>query len=639
MSLEAGRVLSTRYRLVRPLGQGSQGAVWIADHLALNTEVAVKLIDPELAKREDALERFKREATAAAQLRSAHVVQILDHGIDEGQPFIVMELLDGEDLFERLNKRGRLSLRETSKVITQVCRALARAHVAGIVHRDLKPENVFLCNNEDDEVVKVLDFGVAKVTDPAKSTMQRTNVGTLIGTPHYMSPEQVKGISEIDARTDLWAIGVIAYQCVVGELPFDSEGVGDLLIKISVAEPPVPSKVWRGVPSQFDTWFAKACDKDPNKRFQSARELAEALARVVASVPEAMRGELPPRPASIRPPPVAPTSAPGTPAPTSVKPKSAKAPALPPRATASPAKPPPRAERAKTELLDPADVEILADHTPHAPASEDIDDFEFDFDDEPPVVVSTAPPPVVARAHATATPAPAPKVTSGVRAPMPSPATQPPQAAQPVQPAQRGSAPPPQSQPQLAANPFLTDLGAPVLPAGLLDGPAHRPSAPAPEPVQARMPRHPAPITAPGVDSGDRISAPPEIDGSRRKRILAFVGVAFVLAAGGIAYVVVRSNMLPPGPVPAASAPPPPEPIEPPVVVAVPSPTASFGSPMPTTKKGTGKTGGTTKKTTSPANTAKATPTATATAKQPDPPPDDGTIVIPDPPSEVPPAD
>ena len=612
MSLEAGRVLSTRYRLVRPLGQGSQGAVWIADHLALNTHVAVKLIDPDLAKREDAVERFKREATAAAQLRSAHVVQILDHGIDEGQPFIVMELLEGEDLFERLNKRGRLSLRETSKVITQVCRALARAHAAGIVHRDLKPENVFLCNNEDDEVVKVLDFGVAKVTDPAKATMQRTNVGTLIGTPHYMSPEQVKGISEIDFRTDLWAIGVIAYQCVVGELPFDSEGVGDLLIKISMADAPIPSKVWKGVPSQFDAWFAKACDKDANKRFQSARELAENLARVVASVPEAMRGELPPRPVSIRPPPVAPASSPGTPAPPSV-PKSAKAPALPPRATASPAKPPPRVEQAKAEPVETADVEPVAAASSHGPVSEDIDDFEFDFDEEPPVVVSTAPPAVVAKV-----PAPAPKVASGVRPPMPSPVAQTPLPA--AAPAQRVSATP---------NPFTSDLGAPVLPAGLLDAPAPRPSAPAPEPMQATVPRHIAPITAPGVDSGDRISAPPEIDGSRRKRTLAFVGVLFVLAAGGIAYVVVQSNMLPPGPVPAASAPPLPERIEPPPVVEVPSPTASFGVAAPTTKKGTGKTAPTTKKGTAPVNT-----TSKTTTKQP--PPDDGSIEIPLP--DVPPA-
>src|SRR5687767_13178489 len=123
MSIEAGRVLSGRYRLIRPVGQGSQASVWVADHLALSTQVAVKLIDPELAKKEDARERFRREATAAAQLRSAHVVQILDHGIDQKQPFIVMELLDGEDLFERLQRRTRLTLPETAKIVTQVSRA------------------------------------------------------------------------------------------------------------------------------------------------------------------------------------------------------------------------------------------------------------------------------------------------------------------------------------------------------------------------------------------------------------------------------------------------------------------------------------------------------------------------------------
>src|SRR5262249_1729586 len=186
MAIEAGRVLNQRYRLIRPVGQGSQASVWVAEHLALQTHVAVKLIDPELAKREDARERFQREATAAAQLRSAHVVQILDHGIDGTQPFIVMELLEGEDLFERLNKRNRLTLREASRVVTQVARALTRAHQAGIVHRDLKPENVFLVPNDDDEIVKVLDFGVAKVSDPAKQTMRKTGVGTLVGTPHYM---------------------------------------------------------------------------------------------------------------------------------------------------------------------------------------------------------------------------------------------------------------------------------------------------------------------------------------------------------------------------------------------------------------------------------------------------------------------
>jgi serine/threonine-protein kinase len=283
MAVEAGRVLGGRYRLVKPVGQGAQAAVWIADHLALSTQVAVKLIDPDLAKQADALARFKREATAAAQLRSPNVVQIMDHGVDGDQPFIVMELLLGEDLFERLEKRGRLTLREASTIVTQVARALTRAHAAGIVHRDLKPENVFLVENEDDEVAKVLDFGVAKVKDPAKHTMQRTGIGTLIGTPHYMSPEQVKGVGDVDFRSDIWALGVITYQLVTGQLPFDSEGVGDLLIRITIGEIPVPSSVVPTLPATFDAWFARACDRDPDKRFQSARELADALAKAVGA--------------------------------------------------------------------------------------------------------------------------------------------------------------------------------------------------------------------------------------------------------------------------------------------------------------------------------------------------------------------
>ncbi|WP_437588809.1 protein kinase domain-containing protein [Sorangium sp. So ce1000] len=308
MSIAAGQVLSERYRLIRPVGQGAQAAVWVAEHLALGTQVAVKLIDPELAKQEDARERFRREATAAAQLRSAHVVQIIDHGIDGEQPFIVMELLEGEDLFDRLARRRRLSLQETSKIMTQVARALTRAHGAGIVHRDLKPENFFLCANEDDEIVKILDFGIAKVRGQGKRVAQRTSVGTLMGTPHYMSPEQVKGLREVDYRADLWALGVIVYQCVTGELPFDSEGVGDLLIKISLGEIPVPSRVNPELPPSFDAWFARACDRDPGRRFSSARDLAEALARVVD-----LSAEAPSSVSSPRPPPLPPRAAPTRP--------------------------------------------------------------------------------------------------------------------------------------------------------------------------------------------------------------------------------------------------------------------------------------------------------------------------------------
>jgi serine/threonine-protein kinase len=277
--IKEGNILNERYRLVRPLGQGSQAFVWVAEHLALGSHVAVKLIDPELAKQEDARERFRREATAAAKLRSAHVVQIIDHGIEGDQPFIVMELLEGEDLFQRLDRVGHLPLQQVSRIVTQVARALMRAHAEGIIHRDLKPENVFITNNEDDEVVKVLDFGVAKITTPQKAQMTKTGAGTLIGTPHYMSPEQVKGIGEIDHRSDLWSLAVIAYQAATGHLPFDSDGVGDLLIKISLHHPKTPSEVNPELPRAFDEWFERASEKDPAKRYQSARELAEALAR------------------------------------------------------------------------------------------------------------------------------------------------------------------------------------------------------------------------------------------------------------------------------------------------------------------------------------------------------------------------
>jgi len=615
MDLEAGRVLSDRYRLVRPLGQGSQGAVWIADHLALNTHVAVKLIDPELAKREDARERFKREATAAAQLRSAHVVQIMDHGIDEGQPFIVMELLDGEDLFERLDKRGRLSLRETSKIITQVCRALARAHAAGIVHRDLKPENVFLCNNDDEEIVKVLDFGVAKVTDPAKATMQKTGIGTLIGTPHYMSPEQVKGVSEVDFRTDLWAIGVIAYQCVVGDLPFDSEGVGDLLIKISIADPPVPSKVFSGASPVFDAWFAKACDRDRNKRFQSARELAEALARVVQSVPEAMRGAPPPRPTSVRPPPVsaAPSSVRGT--------KPGISPA--PQAPASVRRPPALPVKAAAPVAPVAAQIVEAAPRAPLPTEQEIDDFDFDFDEEPPVA---APEPQAAAP--VAVPPARPSVTSTGAAAPPArvsvPATQTPIPAAPA------PEPAPEPAPRIS-----TSLGAPVFDAAMLAG-TSSPSRPSVQPA------HVAPTTAPGLSSsdGDRVSPPPELDGSRKSKTLGVVFFLFVLAAGGIAFFVVQSNMLPPEPaaMPSASAVTMPEP---PPVVVIASPSSSFTSLPPTTAKTpptkyTGKPLGPGKTKTSKSSSSGESPT-----KSPD---KSGDIVIevPDPPGgsddSVPPA-
>src|SRR5213595_3298274 len=157
-------ILAGKYRLVRQLGRGGMGSVWFAHHLTLQAPVAVKLMDPEIANNAESLHRFMNEAKAAATLRSPHVVQVLDHGVDNGVPFIVMELLEGESLGDRLCARGGLGPVETSRIVTQIARALSRAHDAGIIHRDLKPENVFLVRNDEEEVVKLLDFGVAKST-------------------------------------------------------------------------------------------------------------------------------------------------------------------------------------------------------------------------------------------------------------------------------------------------------------------------------------------------------------------------------------------------------------------------------------------------------------------------------------------
>ena len=277
MNLVAGIVVADRFRLERPLGQGGMGAVWLAQHIGLDVPCAVKFIHAESAASPEIRARFEREAKSAAQLRSPNVVQILDHGIWQGAPYIAMEYLEGEDLAARLRSRGRLDPRETAAIASQVARALARAHAAGLVHRDLKPANIFLVRDDDREIAKVLDFGVAKSTATAMGESDsKTKTGALLGTPYYMSPEQAQGTKVVDHRSDLWALAVVVYQCITGQLPFRSEALGDLFMKIIVQPLPVPSHV-APVPPGFDAWWARCSARDPDQRFQSAKELADAL--------------------------------------------------------------------------------------------------------------------------------------------------------------------------------------------------------------------------------------------------------------------------------------------------------------------------------------------------------------------------
>jgi serine/threonine-protein kinase len=273
-------IIAGKYRLLRKLGQGGMGSVWYAEHLTLHSPVAIKLIDLAIVANPEALARFLREAQSAAKLRSPHVVQILDHGVDNGTPYIAMELLEGESLADRLARVGKLSPADTARIMTHVARAVARAHEAGIVHRDLKPDNIFIVQNDDEEIAKVLDFGIAKATSSVhEAVSSSTRTGAVLGTPYYMSPEQAEGAKTLDHRSDIWALGVIAFECLLGRRPFDAETLAGLLLAICTREIPVPSQLGL-VPAGFDGWFQRACARDVEQRFSSAKEAVAELKRL-----------------------------------------------------------------------------------------------------------------------------------------------------------------------------------------------------------------------------------------------------------------------------------------------------------------------------------------------------------------------
>jgi serine/threonine-protein kinase len=281
VELAPGVLIGGRYRLVEELGQGGMATVWRAEHVAMSAPVALKLIRPELARTEGARQRFLSEARTLASLRGPHVVQILDVGLDHEWPFISMELLHGATLGERLHRVHRLSAAQTARIITHVCRALTSAHERGIVHRDLTPHNVYLVRNDEAEIAKVLDFGIAKIIEPqGLAARPSTHSGMVLGTPHYMSPEQAQG-EAVDHRSDLWSLGMIACECLTGRHPFDGYVLGKLMLAICAEPLPVPSS-FGPVPEGFDAWFAKAVARDVQERFQTARQAAQALNRLCA---------------------------------------------------------------------------------------------------------------------------------------------------------------------------------------------------------------------------------------------------------------------------------------------------------------------------------------------------------------------
>ncbi|MRG94373.1 protein kinase domain-containing protein [Polyangium spumosum] len=275
------RVIAGKYEIVRQIGRGAMGYIWEALDQHLRRRVALKLMSPDHVASATARTRFDREAKAIAQLKNPHVVQIYDYGIDEGSPYIVMELLEGEDFESRLERIERMPLPALVPIVMQAAMGLSSAHAKGIVHRDFKPANVFLARGEADESVKILDFGVVSMLtseeDLTEDELQLTSSGSIVGTPLYMSPEQIR-CGVVDLRSDLWSLGVLAYRALTGQHPFPGQWLGMLMVRICTDPFPPPSSILKDLSPEVDRFFERALAKDPDKRFRSAREFAGTFA-------------------------------------------------------------------------------------------------------------------------------------------------------------------------------------------------------------------------------------------------------------------------------------------------------------------------------------------------------------------------
>jgi serine/threonine-protein kinase len=293
-----GAMVAGKYRVDALIGEGGMGSVWSATHLGLGQSVAIKFVSREFVRSAEAVRRFDAEAKAAAQLRSRHVVQVFDTGtLEDGTPYIAMELLHGETLQTRVHRAGPIPLSEAVNILSQCCKALGRAHGAGIIHRDIKPDNIFLAQSQDDDtyLVKILDFGVAKMgTNPNDQGAQgATRTGAVLGTPLYMSPEQARGLKTIDHRTDLYSLGLVAYTMFTGNLAFSSESFGDLLLQICTAPLPSLCAAAQWLPPTMEAWFQRACARDPQDRYASAQEFADALRTAAGTTMQSRGSALP----------------------------------------------------------------------------------------------------------------------------------------------------------------------------------------------------------------------------------------------------------------------------------------------------------------------------------------------------------
>jgi serine/threonine-protein kinase len=279
MDVNEGEVLAGKYRVERVLGRGGMGVVVAATHLQLDQRVALKFLLPQALQHPEMVARFSREARAAAKLRSEHVAKVVDVGtLESGIPYIVMEYLEGGDLSSHLAREGPLSVGRAAALALEACEGLAEAHALGIVHRDLKPANLFLARMPDrTECLKILDFGISKVVSPGQTGFNMTQTGAVMGSPYYMSPEQMRSSRTVDMRADIWSLGVILFELVSGRVPFDAPSLPQLCGMI-LSDPPPGLGQWRSdAPARFQAIVSRCLEKEPSSRFQTVAELAVAL--------------------------------------------------------------------------------------------------------------------------------------------------------------------------------------------------------------------------------------------------------------------------------------------------------------------------------------------------------------------------
>ena len=279
--LEPGTVVAGKFRIERVLGEGGMGIVLAAHHLHLGRLVAIKLLKPDALAHADIVARFANEARSASRIQSEHVARVLDVGaLDSGEPYMVMEYLEGSDLSKYVRQRGPLGIEEAIDYLLQACEALAEAHVAGIVHRDLKPANLYLTRRADGSTcIKVLDFGISKaaLTGDQSTPQHVTQTASVLGTPGYMAPEQLRSSKHVDARTDIWALGVILHELLTGRLAFQGTTIPEVYAAILSSPPESLRSVRPDAPPQLEAILVRCLEKDAARRFSNVGELAAAL--------------------------------------------------------------------------------------------------------------------------------------------------------------------------------------------------------------------------------------------------------------------------------------------------------------------------------------------------------------------------